>query len=695
MGGDPPPGGPQAGPEPLAPPPTSDPQVPPDRSGVRVVRVLADLPAVGKTFDYSVPPGWSHPVGVGTRVRVALGPRRVAGWVVEEGATPPPGVELRPLLAWRGHGPSPEIVSLARWAAWRWAGRPAHFLATASPETVVRELPAPGEGRRQPDRAEGRFGALPPGRASGARASSPLAAEAVGAGRAVVQLPPAADLLPLVEGVLEACLRPGRSVLVLSPSVPGAAHLAGRLSGAGWPVALLPGGWAAAAAGGRVVVGSRAGAWGPAPGLAGVVVLDAHDQAWQGEAAPTWVGWVVAAERARRAGAPCVVTSPCPTVELHAWGRLVRVSRSSERRGWAVLDVVDRRKEDPRAGLFTEPLVRLVRRAADGEGGPPLVCVLNRTGRARLLACTGCGELARCETCGGAMAEAPILPPSSPTVAAGGAGGGGAGDGVSPEGAAGDGRPGDPVPPESGRCGPGPSLPSRPIRVPSGLVCRRCGSGRPALCASCGSTRLKVLRMGVSRLREDLEALAQVPVAEVTRGSPPGWGTGHRLVIGTEAVLHRLGRASAVAFLDFDQELLGPRFRAGEEALARLARAARLVGGRDGGGRVLVQTRLPHHEVVQAALHADPSLLAEVEAKGRKALRLPPETALAVVSGAAAEAWVAALREAAGSAGLEVLGPSEGRWLVRAPDHRALCDPLASLPRPRQGLRIEVDPWRA
>ena len=36
--------------------------------------------------------------------------------------------------------------------------------------------------------------------------------------------------------------------------------------------------------------------------------------------------------------------------------------------------------------------------------------------------------------------------------------------------------------------------------------------------------------------------------------------------------------ADAVAFLDFDQELLAPRYRAAEQALALLARAARLVG---------------------------------------------------------------------------------------------------------------------
>ena len=105
-----------------------------------------------------------------------------------------------------------------------------------------------------------------------------------------------------------------------------------------------------------------------------------------------------------------------------------------------------------------------------------------------------------------------------------------------------------------------------------------------------------------------------------------------------------------------------------------------------------MQTRVPGHEVIDAALHADPSRLAVVEAARRAALRFPPETAVAAVSGKAAPAFVAAL---AAGAGVDVLGPANDRWLVRAPDHTTLCDTLAATPRPAGRLRIEVDPLRA
>jgi primosomal protein N' (replication factor Y) len=211
---------------------------------------------------------------------------------------------------------------------------------------------------------------------------------------------------------------------------------------------------------------------------------------------------------------------------------------------------------------------------------------------------------------------------------------------------------------------------------------------------------MKALRVGVTRARDELELLAGRSVAEVTADGGDGVPAA-AVLVGTEAVLHRVAGAHAVAFLDFDQELLAPRHTAGEQALALLARAARLVGGRsrdrDGGGRILVQTRLPGHEVLDAAVHADPSRFALVESARRAALRLPPETALAVVSGAAAAAFVESLTgalPAAGASDTEVLGPSAGRWLVRAPDHAALADALAAATRPPGRLRVEVDPRR-
>jgi primosomal protein N' (replication factor Y) len=144
--------------------------------------------------------------------------------------------------------------------------------------------------------------------------------------------------------------------------------------------------------------------------------------------------------------------------------------------------------------------------------------------------------------------------------------------------------------------------------------------------------------------------------------------------------------------LDFDQELLAPRYRAAERAFALLARAARILGGRSPTTKLVVQTRLPHHEVIDAAVHADPARLTVIESARRAALGFPPERALALVSGDGAAEFAAALR---GKGDLDVMGPAAGQWMVRAADHQRLCDALAATPRPKARTRVMVDPLRA
>ncbi|HEY8058114.1 MAG TPA: hypothetical protein VID94_05150, partial [Acidimicrobiales bacterium] len=350
-----------------------------------------------------------------------------------------------------------------------------------------------------------------------------------------------------------------------------------------------------------------------------------HDEAHKQEQTPGWHARDVVVERARRAGVPCVLASPCPSLEALETGRLVTPSRSVERDGWPIVDVIDRRHDEPgRTGLYSPRLVELLR------GGGRVLCVLNRKGRARLLACAACGEMAGCERCGAALGQA----------------------------------------------------------EPGTLTCLRCDLSRPTVCAACGGTRMKLLRVGVTRAAEELAALARTEVVEVTGDSVPGSLSDARIYVGTEAVLHQVPQADVVAFLDLDQELLAPRYRAAEEALALLARASRILGGRRRDGRLVLQTRLPEHEVVQAALHADPSRVSAAERDRRRILGYPPSTAMAAVSGAAADEYVLGVDD------LDLLGPRDGTWLLRAPDHATLLSALEQAPRPAGRLRLDVDPLR-
>ena len=448
------------------------------------------------------------------------------------------------------------------------------------------------------------------------------------AGGGVLRLPPVDDPMPIV---LAAC-RLGPTLVVV-PAVAAARLLANRLRRSGRTVALMPIDWAQAAGGVDVVIGARAAAWAPCRVMRSIVVLDEHDESLQEERQPTWHARDVTLQRAAFAEVPVLLVSPSPSVTAIAAfpsERVVRPSVDDERAGWPIVEIVDRTKDEPwQKSMATSQLIRQLR-----DVDRTVVCVLNSVGRSRLLACRRCKALQRCERCEAAVTQ----------------------------------------------------------RDDSHFDCGRCGTVRPPVCQSCGGSAFANLRMGVTRLREELEAAAGRSVVAVT-----GKNDDHEplapagVYVGTEAVLHRLSRADTVAFVDFDSELLAPRYRATEQAMTLLARAARLVGGRASGGRLLVQTFLPRHEVLDAVLHADPGRLVAKELARRQALGFPPAAALAVVSGAGAEEY---------ASGLELFGvrsaPNlDGNVLLRAPSWDVLGDAIVQHPRPKGSrLRIEVDPPR-
>ncbi|MET0145557.1 MAG: hypothetical protein ABW328_12350 [Ilumatobacteraceae bacterium] len=578
--------------------------------GTRIARVLPDVTGLDKVFDYLVPEDMVLDVHMGSVVRVPLHGRRVAGWVV--GLDPPDRSvdigRIRPIAKVSSRGPDGGIVDLAGWASVRWAaGRLRPFLVTASPATNV--------------------AGLPPNRRTGSR-PEPANADAAGllsSGGGALRLPPSADVI----GVLLAAAACG-PLLVIGPSPDRARIDAARLRRTGLTVALYPQEWAAAAAGVDVVIGARSAAWAPCPDLAAVVVVDEHDEALQEERSPTWHARDVVVERARRAGVPVLLVSPCPTIigSAAVGERLARVPVDEERAGWPVVEVVDRSRDEPwKTSLVTSPLISHLR-SADRT----VVCVHNVPGRARIIACRSCKALARCERCDAAVG----------------------------------------------------------LADDATLVCRRCATVRPGVCLVCGSSAFANLRPGVTRLREELEAAAGRPVVAVT-GRDGDRPAAAGVYVGTEAVLHRVPRADVVAFLDLDGELLAPRYRAAEQAMALLVRAARLVGPRTGGGRLLVQTFLPRHEVVQAALLADPGRLHEPERARRRLLQLPPFAALASISGAGSDAIAAALRATAGIS----VGGAEGAWTARAATWDELGRAIVAAPRPKGSrVRVAVDPPR-
>jgi primosomal protein N' (replication factor Y) len=161
-------------------------------------------------------------------------------------------------------------------------------------------------------------------------------------------------------------------------------------------------------------------------------------------------------------------------------------------------------------------------------------------------------------------------------------------------------------------------------------VCRATGS-----CSNCGGATFGVERGGSERIAEWAARVARAPVdrpaEEELHGPTPG-----RILVGTASVVKDVGRRSLdlVAILDPDRAMTRAGFHAGEQSLATWMEAAAWAAPRDGGGRVLAQTRHAGHPAIQALVRWEPMPFLLGEASRRTEAGLPPGHPLFRVEGA-------------------------------------------------------------
>ena len=260
------------------------------------------------------------------------------------------------------------------------------------------------------------------------------------------------------------------------------------------------------------------------------------------------------------------------------------------------------------------------------------VCVLNTKGKARLIICKSCRVVQSCPTCSSLLAQND--------------------DGV--------------------------------------LHCLRCGADAGAVCIACGRTAFVVPRVGVSQLMSQLEKSTRKHIVEITSDSDNSWVKGS-VFVGTEAALFRVPNANTVVFADIDRDLSAPRITAPREVAALLLRAARLVGS---SGTVVIQTRSPHHPLLQAFAHSHPARalldwgLKDIEQ--RRFFGLPPFSVMASVSLADDEPINANGLPAEITTAFE-----NNRTILKAPTRHMLAQSIEKL-REMYGnrLRVHADPTR-
>ena len=521
--------------------------------------------------------------------------------------------------------------------------------------------------------------------------------------RAVAEQAHAAFLLDGVPGsgktevyfrAIAACLKAGRRALVLLPEIALTSQWSTRFARA---FGVEPVAWHAdvgsarrrkiwrAAAEGRLplVVGARSALWLPLCDLGLIVVDEEHDGSFKQDDGVAYQARDAAIARAHLEDCPIVLSSATPSLETvvaatsNGADRIERLLLP-ERHGSAPpppVEIIDLRQAKPKRGTgFLAPaLVDGIQAVLDR--GEQALLFLNRRGYAPLSLCRACGHRFRCPNCSAWLTA---------------------------------------------------------HRLRRRLQCHHCGFSMPEPdhCPACGTVdALALSGPGVERIADEVRhRFPKARAALLTSDTTATAGQADAIVqamenrevdvlIGTQMVAkgHHFPDLTLVGVVDGDLGLGGGDLRAAERSFQLLYQVAGRAGRADKPGRVLIQTHLPNHPVMQALASRDRDRFVATEIEERQDGDLPPFGRLAslIVSGASQPDVQAAARRVALAApadpSLRILGPApaplallRGRWreriLVRAkPDVdlpeqlRAWLKPL-KLPSSIQ-LSIDVDPY--
>jgi primosomal protein N' (replication factor Y) len=355
--------------------------------------------SVDAGFWYAIPEHLKKDVGIGVRVRVPLGGRKVRGFVVEVGEREG---ELKEILGVSGEVPvfDSALLKVLRWAAQHYVAPLSVVLEKAAPPTL------PKLGTRQAVTVDG----------DEFRSDHPLSGliSALAGGErhpAVAYCVHWSD--PTWMNAIAPLLASEKSVMVIAPTVRESALLAESLrhlfAGA---VVLVPDkndatvtrAWEAAASPATVLVGTpRIAAW-PMPHLGLAVVSEESRRAMKDRQTPTIHVRDLLRTRSRVEGFGLLYVGPTPSVEVIAAG----AETIQPTRPWGLVEIVDRREDPPGSGFLSDRSVFALKHAAE-EGNRAFVFTHLRATDASAR-CVSCRQLRRCTRCGSHVGQRPACP---------------------------------------------------------------------------------------------------------------------------------------------------------------------------------------------------------------------------------------------------------------------------------------------
>lgn len=391
----------------------------------------------------------------------------------------------------------------------------------------------------------------------------------------------------------------------------------------------------------RIAVGARSALFAPVADLGVIVVDEEHDGSYKQSESPRYQARDMAVVRSAQQGALCVLGSATPALE--SWhnverGKFGLVSLPDRVGGGSLppvrlIDLREERKKSKETGaarseaglVLTAPLVEAVgdrlRRSEQ------TILLLNRRGYSSFVQCRECGDVEICPAC---------------------------------------------------------SISLTYHRGTSRLICHHCRHEQPAptRCPRCGSTDLSFRGLGTEQVeRVVAETFPEARLARMDVDTTSGKWSHHEILgrverrevdilLGTQMIAKGLDfpGVTLVGVVNADVGMHLPDFRATERTFQLLSQVAGRAGRGVLGGDVLIQTALPEHYAIQAALTHDYVAFATRELNERKHPAYPPMIRLVNVvvssptpedaadNAEAAARWLRAPGRV--GAGVQIIGPA-------------------------------------
>jgi len=341
-----------------------------------------------------------------------------------------------------------------------------------------------------------------------------------------------------------------------------------------------------------IIIGTRSAVFTPIPNLGIIIIDEEHDLSFKQQEGFRYSARDLAAVRAQNLNIPLLLGSATPALEsLHNANQTrYKEHRLPARAGGAQaphIELIDIKQMKLRDGLAAQALEEI---SATLEQGNQALVFINRRGFAPTLMCHDCGWIAQCPHCDARL-----------TV----------------------------------------------HQHPRHLHCHHCDYQHPLInrCLQCHSMELQCLGQGSERTESFLQE--QFPASDVIRVDRDSTRKKNAMqdivdqvhqgkpciLVGTQMLAkgHHFPNVTLVVILDADSGLFSADFRGPERMGQLLLQVAGRAGRADKPGRVLIQTHLCDHPLLNTLLQQGYSTFAQLILQERELGQMPPYRYLALL----------------------------------------------------------------